>query len=102
MFLYLQLPSFLATISKVYVFPPSELVGVHENTPVFDMILAPAGGFLSKLNTTSLLNYLTNLTVNSNNFPSSMFNFPNGLIWILVDFGVAENSFDASLVPMHH
>ena len=46
-------PSFFATISKVYVFPPSELVGVHENTPVFEMgILVPTSvDYLSKSNT---------------------------------------------------
>ena len=83
----------------MYVFPPSELDGVHENTPVFEMILVPAGGLFAKLNTTSLTELSANLAVNSNNLPSSIVNFPNGLSWILVDFGVAENSFDGSLVP---
>jgi len=38
------------------------------------------------------------LAVNNNNLPSSIVNLPSGLRWIFVDFGVAENSFEGSLV----
>ncbi len=83
----------------MYVFPPSDVDGVHENMPVFEIIFAPSGGFFSKLNTTSLTELSTSLTVKDRNFPSSIVSFPRGLIWTFVDFGVAENSFDGSLVP---
>ena len=94
-----EIPSFFATISNVYVFPPSELDGVHENIPVFNMILAPVGGLFSKVKTTSLTELSSSLAVNDNNLPSSIVNLPIGLIFTLADLGVAENSFDGSLIP---
>ncbi len=84
----------------MYVLPPSDSDGVHENIPVFDIILASIGGFWSKLKTTFFIELSTNLTVNEKNFPSSIVSFPIGLIWTFVDFAVAVNSFDDSLVPI--
>ena len=44
---------FVATISNVYDPGPCDSVGVHVNFPVDEFIVAPVGGFFSKLKTTS-------------------------------------------------
>jgi len=67
--------------------------------PVFDIILVPDGGFLSKLKTAFLIDLSVSLTVKDNNFPSSMVNLPSELICNVAFFGVAEPSDEAVLGP---
>ena len=83
----------------MYVFPPSESDGVHENNPELDIILAPDGGLFFRLNDTSLIELSESLTVNDNNFPSSIVSFPIGLICGVVVVGLTDTWFDGSLTP---
>ena len=61
------------------IFAPCESVGVHVNSPVFELILAPEGGLFSRLNATLFNEPSVIFTVNDNVFFSSMVNLPKGL-----------------------
>ena len=88
----------VTTISNTYDFAPCESVGVHVNIPLFELIFAPIGGFLSRLKIRPCNELSVTLTANDKDFPSSIDNLPNGFSLRVVT-GVAVTSLDAVLVP---
>ena len=85
----------------MYVFPPSELSGVHENAPPLDVIPASDGTLPSRLNITLFTTESdASLTVNDNVLPTSTSFVLIGVICMTGGFGVADASFDTSLAPI--
>ena len=82
----------------MYDFPPCVSFGVQLNCPLFWLIVAPVGGFFSKVYTTPLIDGSVNLTAKESNFPSSIVNLPKGFIFKVV-VGIVVTSLDAVLVP---
>ena len=88
----------VTTISNTYDFAPCESVGVQVNMPVFELIFAPIGGFLSRLKIRPCNEVSVTLTANDKDFPSSTDNLPNEFSLRVVT-GVAVTSLDVVLVP---